>query len=217
MKKTLIVSLTLCTILFSTSMPKAEDKAVNGLIIGMGSGALLGQAIGGDTESTVMGTAIGGILGFTIGHQQQHNHRYHGRHHGRYHTRHHHINRHHGHHNYHSYSSHGRSRAFHGHGRQIHVGHSSGHHEYRHRNSHHDGSIRIHRRDRRDSYNTNRGSGQSRKICKQTERTIYQDGRTKTIIKKVCTNDRGGKKRTSNRYRHGGHGSSPGHYIGHRW
>jgi uncharacterized protein YcfJ len=35
--------------------------------IGVASGALLGQAIGGDTESTLIGAAAGGVAGFLLG------------------------------------------------------------------------------------------------------------------------------------------------------
>jgi uncharacterized protein YcfJ len=35
--------------------------------IGIASGALIGQAIGGDTESTLIGAAAGGVAGFLLG------------------------------------------------------------------------------------------------------------------------------------------------------
>lgn len=44
-----------------------ESSALTGAGIGSGIGALAGQAIGGDTESTLIGTAIGGGAGYMIG------------------------------------------------------------------------------------------------------------------------------------------------------
>ena len=42
-------------------------KAENGALIGAGTGALLGQAIGGNTGSTVIGAGVGAIAGAAIG------------------------------------------------------------------------------------------------------------------------------------------------------
>lgn len=39
------------------------DSRVPGVIVGAGGGALLGQAIGRNTESTLAGAAIGGVVG----------------------------------------------------------------------------------------------------------------------------------------------------------
>jgi len=63
--KTIILSTVILLLSFSTSF--GGDRAVNGMIIGGGSGALIGQAIGHNSESTIMGAAVGGILGFIIG------------------------------------------------------------------------------------------------------------------------------------------------------
>lgn len=38
-----------------------------GAVVGAGLGALYGQAIGHDSESTLMGTALGGLLGAMVG------------------------------------------------------------------------------------------------------------------------------------------------------
>lgn len=46
---------------------QAGNRAVNGLLIGAGSGAILGQAAGKNTESVLIGTAIGGAVGYAIG------------------------------------------------------------------------------------------------------------------------------------------------------
>lgn len=48
---------------------KAEERGMNGLLIGAGSGALVGQAIGRDAEATLIGTAVGGVLGFMVGNE----------------------------------------------------------------------------------------------------------------------------------------------------
>ncbi len=38
-----------------------------GAVVGAGAGALAGQAIGGDTESTLLGAALGGVTGAVVG------------------------------------------------------------------------------------------------------------------------------------------------------
>ncbi|MEE4137180.1 MAG: hypothetical protein V2I32_13965, partial [Desulforhopalus sp.] len=52
------------TLLVSANIAIAEagDRALNGLIIGGGSGALLGQGIGRNTEATIIGATVGGVL-----------------------------------------------------------------------------------------------------------------------------------------------------------
>ena len=67
MKKMIISIIALISVFAATSQAHSTDRVVAGTLIGAGSGALIGQAIGGDTESTVLGTAIGGIVGFTAG------------------------------------------------------------------------------------------------------------------------------------------------------
>ena len=47
----------------------AEDRGVNGLLLGAGSGALIGQAIGRNTGATLLGTAVGSVLGYIIGNE----------------------------------------------------------------------------------------------------------------------------------------------------
>ncbi len=44
-----------------------ESDAQTGALLGTGVGALAGQAIGGDTESTLIGAAVGGGAGYMIG------------------------------------------------------------------------------------------------------------------------------------------------------
>ncbi len=46
------------------------NKTQTGALVGAGSGALIGQAIGGDTKATLIGAAIGGVAGGAIGHNE---------------------------------------------------------------------------------------------------------------------------------------------------
>ena len=72
MKKTIaiIASLALAISLFSCAGPTQKEKgAKTGALIGTGDGAILGQVIGGDTESTLLGAAIGTAVGGVSGHQ----------------------------------------------------------------------------------------------------------------------------------------------------
>ena len=50
-----------------TMEAKAQDAGINGLLMGAGGGALVGQAIGRDTKGTLIGTAVGGMLGGMLG------------------------------------------------------------------------------------------------------------------------------------------------------
>jgi uncharacterized membrane protein len=52
----------------------AETRAEKGALIGAGGGALLGQAIGGNTKSTLIGAAVGGVTGALIGDYQDKQH-----------------------------------------------------------------------------------------------------------------------------------------------
>jgi hypothetical protein len=47
----------------------AAERGVNGFILGAGGGAALGQAIGRNTEATLIGTAVGGMLGYIVGNE----------------------------------------------------------------------------------------------------------------------------------------------------
>ena len=58
------------------SQAYASDRSVNGLIIGGGAGAIMGQAIGRNVESTVLGATVGGILGAVIASSSSHNRHY---------------------------------------------------------------------------------------------------------------------------------------------
>jgi len=44
-----------------------ESDAQTGALVGTGVGALAGQAIGGDTEATLIGAAVGGGAGYMLG------------------------------------------------------------------------------------------------------------------------------------------------------
>ena len=50
-----------------------ESDAQTGALIGTGIGALAGQAIGGDTESTLLGAGIGAVGGYMIGNESDKN------------------------------------------------------------------------------------------------------------------------------------------------
>jgi outer membrane lipoprotein SlyB len=51
-------------------MPGCATEARTGGLAGAGIGALAGQAIGHDTESTLIGAAIGGAAGYIIGNER---------------------------------------------------------------------------------------------------------------------------------------------------
>lgn len=72
MKKTIaiIASLALLISFFSCAGPTQQEKgAKTGALIGAAGGAILGQVIGGHTESTLLGAAIGTAVGGIAGHQ----------------------------------------------------------------------------------------------------------------------------------------------------
>ncbi len=68
-----LVSTAAAMLLFSGC---AETNAEKGALIGAGSGALIGQAVGHDTKSTVIGAALGGIAGAAIGDSQDKSRKY---------------------------------------------------------------------------------------------------------------------------------------------
>jgi phage tail tape-measure protein len=74
MKKLSITVMGLATAAMLSMNGCAETGAEKGALIGAGSGALLGQAIGRDTKSTVIGAALGGIAGAAIGDYQDKKH-----------------------------------------------------------------------------------------------------------------------------------------------
>ena len=56
-------------LVWMTGAPGCQNDAQTGALIGAGVGLLAGQAIGGDTESTVIGAAAGAGLGYVIGNE----------------------------------------------------------------------------------------------------------------------------------------------------
>lgn len=61
-------------LLICNSAAYADNRGVNGLIIGGGAGAIMGQAIGRNVESTVLGATVGGILGAVIASESSYRH-----------------------------------------------------------------------------------------------------------------------------------------------
>jgi len=66
MKTTKVLFITLASISLM-SFTGCATKAQSGAAIGAGTGALLGQAIGGNTSSTIIGAGVGAIAGAAIG------------------------------------------------------------------------------------------------------------------------------------------------------
>ena len=66
MKKVNLFVLAVASIGFLT-FTGCASKAENGALIGAGTGALLGQAIGGNTGATIIGAGVGAIAGASIG------------------------------------------------------------------------------------------------------------------------------------------------------
>ncbi len=76
MKATAKIVLAAIVLLFTiTTGAEANNRGVDGLIIGSGAGAIMGQAIGRNAEATIIGATVGGILGAVIGAEsgQRHN------------------------------------------------------------------------------------------------------------------------------------------------
>jgi uncharacterized protein YcfJ len=74
MKQHHIITLLLTIALTAGVSGCAQTRAEKGALIGAGSGALLGQAIGHDTKSTMIGAALGGVAGAVIGNYQDKQH-----------------------------------------------------------------------------------------------------------------------------------------------
>jgi outer membrane protein OmpA-like peptidoglycan-associated protein len=72
MKKIIVslICLTVVILLSGCAMNTRQQKGTGtGAAVGAGVGAILGQAIGGDTESTLIGAGIGAVLGGIAGNQ----------------------------------------------------------------------------------------------------------------------------------------------------
>ena len=74
MKKTILPVLLILSLL-TASCQTTGNKARTGAGIGAASGALIGQAIGRNTEATLIGAAVGGLVGYIIGNEMDKNDR----------------------------------------------------------------------------------------------------------------------------------------------
>lgn len=75
MKKILVLTV---LILITAATAQADqylkiNKGIKGLLLGAGGGALAGQAIGRDTQSTLIGTSIGTLVGYVVGNEMDKN------------------------------------------------------------------------------------------------------------------------------------------------
>jgi len=64
----LIVSLSIASAVTAQASDHNHND-IRGVIVGAGGGALLGQVIGRNTQSTVVGTAIGSVVGYLVGNE----------------------------------------------------------------------------------------------------------------------------------------------------
>ena len=60
--------------ILTADLAGCETSGRTGALVGSGIGALAGQAIGGDTESTLIGAAVGTGLGYMIGNEADKKH-----------------------------------------------------------------------------------------------------------------------------------------------
>ena len=68
-KRFVMILLTIAIGLSFAFVAGCESDAQTGALIGAGIGALAGQAIGGDTESTLIGAGAGAAGGYIIGNE----------------------------------------------------------------------------------------------------------------------------------------------------
>lgn len=73
MKKYAIILLAVSLMIGWFNQVEAQENGMNGLLLGAGSGALIGQAIGRNTEATLIGTAVGTMLGYIAGNEMDKN------------------------------------------------------------------------------------------------------------------------------------------------
>ena len=57
------------SLVVTSDFAQARDNGADGFFLGAGSGALIGQAIGRNTEATLIGTAVGSMLGYIVGNE----------------------------------------------------------------------------------------------------------------------------------------------------
>lgn len=69
MKKLLLLLLPVLVFTLSSCANHQYTKGQAGAGIGAAGGAILGQAIGRDTEATLIGAAVGGLLGYIVGNE----------------------------------------------------------------------------------------------------------------------------------------------------
>ena len=62
-----VVAMLLTAALAGCSQTEGQQRAGTGALVGGAGGALVGQAIGGNTKSTVIGAASGALLGAVVG------------------------------------------------------------------------------------------------------------------------------------------------------
>ena len=68
-KKLIIILMVVVVGLGLAFVAGCESDAQTGALIGTGIGAIAGQAIGGDTESTLIGAGVGAVGGYIIGNE----------------------------------------------------------------------------------------------------------------------------------------------------
>jgi hypothetical protein len=73
MSKKLVAVLLALMVGFGLLIAGCESDAQTGALLGAGAGALAGQAIGRNTQSTVIGTAVGAGAGYVIGNETDKN------------------------------------------------------------------------------------------------------------------------------------------------
>lgn len=66
MKRLLVILSAIAMFSIEVQQASAHDGSLGGLILGTGSGAIVGHAIGHNAESTIVGATLGGILGVIV-------------------------------------------------------------------------------------------------------------------------------------------------------
>lgn len=65
---------TISLVFLMLTSAQAGNAQIGGLLLGGSTGALVGQAIGRNTQSTIAGATVGGILGLAIGSEVERQH-----------------------------------------------------------------------------------------------------------------------------------------------
>lgn len=75
MKKIVIILSLICLAAVNAQADQyiRVNKGIQGLLLGAGGGALAGQAIGRNTESTLIGTTLGTLIGYMVGNEMDKN------------------------------------------------------------------------------------------------------------------------------------------------